>query len=216
MFGQGCCGDINCSPQDGTHEMTERHGRLLGAAAVSAALSGESFEGIPLASDSRTIELPLRIPSVDEAEEALREQQERCERSERDPDVTPYLLRQYQGQINWAKDYLQAAQEGKPKSQPFEVQAMRIGEMALVAYPGEMFVDYQLTLDRESPFSKTLTLAYSNGCIGYVPTAAAYEIGGYEVTMAYRYYGTLMITSACEELIKQATLEMLSHLKGAQ
>ena len=88
--------------------------------------------------------------------------------------------------------------------------------MALVAYPGEMFVDYQLTLDRESPFSKTLTLAYSNGCIGYVPTAAAYEIGGYEVTMAYRYYGTLMITSACEELIKQATLEMLSHLKGAQ
>ncbi|MDP6777436.1 MAG: hypothetical protein QGI83_11810, partial [Candidatus Latescibacteria bacterium] len=216
MFGQGCCGDINCSPQDGTFEMTERLGGLLGAAAVSAALSAEPLEGTQLASESRTIQLPLRIPTVGEAEEALRGEQERCERAEHDEDVTPYLLRQYRGQIDWARDYLRAAQEGKPQSQPFEIQVMRIGEMALVAYPGEMFVDYQLTMDRESPFVKTLTLAYSNGCIGYVPTASAFEIGGYEVTMAYRYYGTLMITSECEGLVKQTTLDMLNHLKGAQ
>ena len=216
LFGQGCCGDINCSPQDGTYEMTERLGQLLGAAAVSAALSAEPLEGTQLACASTTIDLPLRIPTVDEAEQALREQQDRCEKAEQDPGVTPYLLRQYRGQIDWANDYLQAAREGKPRTQPFEIQTMRIGEMALVAYPGEMFVDYQLAMDRESPFSRTLTLGYSNGCIGYVPTAAAYEIGGYEITTAFRYYGTLMITSACEELIRQATLQMLGHLKGAQ
>ncbi len=59
-------------------------------------------------------------------------------------------------------------------TQPFEIQTFRIGDVAIVAYPGEMFVDYQLTLDQNAPFDKTITLGYSNGCIGYVPTADAY------------------------------------------
>ena len=150
-----------------------------------------------------------------EAEQALEEQRERYERGKQDPDVTPYLHRQYSGQVAWAEDSLRAARDGGEQTQVFEVQTMRIGDLALVAYPGEMFVDYQLTMDREAPFSRTFTLGYTNGCIGYVPTADAYPEGGYEVETAFRYYGTLMITSDCEGMIKGATFEMLEGLKEA-
>ena len=158
------------------------------------------------------IHLPTRIPSVDEAERALKEQKTRVSQAEKDPEASDYLIRQYRGQIAWAEDYLVAAQNRQPRPEAFEIQAMRIGEAALVAYPGEMFVDYQLEMDRVSPFKKTITLGYSNGCIGYVPTAEAFSEGGYEVDHAFRYYGTLMITSACERMIKSATLEMLHGL----
>ncbi len=181
IFAQGCCGDINCSPQDGTFELSARQGALLGAAALTAAVEAEPEDGKALGSLCREIELPLIIPGVEEAEQALDEQRTRVEKSEQASDVTPYLLRQYQGQVAWAEDYLQAARDGGEQTQAFEIQAMRIGGLALAAYPGEMFVDYQLALDQASPFARTFTLGYSNGCIGYVPTAAAYPEGGYEV-----------------------------------
>ncbi len=212
MFAQGCCGDINCTPMDGTLHTTIQQGELLGAAAVAAARRAEPLRSNRLGVARQVIHLPTRIPSVDEAERALKEQKTRVSQAEKDPEASDYLIRQYRGQIAWAEDYLVAAQNRQPRPEAFEIQAMRIGEAALVAYPGEMFVDYQLEMDRVSPFKKTITLGYSNGCIGYVPTAEAFSEGGYEVDHAFRYYGTLMITSACERMIKSATLEMLHGL----
>ena len=41
LFLQGCCGDINCAPKDGTFEGCELLGTRLGAATVTAALQAE-------------------------------------------------------------------------------------------------------------------------------------------------------------------------------
>lgn len=213
MFAQGCCGDINCTPMDGALRTTIRQGELLGGAAVNAARHAEPLQSNGLGVARQVIFLPTRIPSVDEAERALEDQKARVKEAEQDPEATDYLICQYRGQIRWAEDYLRTARNRRPRPEAFEIQAMRIGDAALVAYPGEMFVDYQLELDQASPFRKTFALAYSNGCIGYVPTAKAFPEGGYEVDHAFRYYGTLMITPACERMIKSATLELLDGLK---
>ena len=212
MFAQACCGDVNCTPMDGTLGTTIRQGELLGGAAVNAARHAEPLQSNGLGVARQVIYLPTRIPSVDEAERALEDQKARVREAEQDSEATDYLVCQYRGQIEWAEDYLRAARSRRPRPETFEIQAMRIGEAALVAYPGEMFVDYQLAMDRTSPFKKTFTLAFSNGCIGYVPTAKAFPEGGYEVDHAFRYYGTLMITPACERMIKSATLELLDGL----
>ncbi|MSS70898.1 MAG: hypothetical protein EXS64_05350 [Candidatus Latescibacteria bacterium] len=215
MFAQACCGDINCAPMDGQFETSERQGEILGCATVTAALQAESVGGKRLASACRKVGLPLMVPTVEEAERALEQQREGLSQARKDERVTPYQLRvQYEGQVGWAEDYLRAAREGdRGGTQDFEIQAMRIGDVALVAYPGEMFVEYQLGLDRESPFPRTITLGYTNGCIGYVPMAAAYPEGGYEVSGAFRYYGTLMIAPDCERLIREATLDLLEGLR---
>ena len=213
MFAQGCCGDVNCAPMDGALRTTIRQGELLGEAAVNAARHAAPLQSNSLGVARQVIYLPTRIPSVDEAERAIADQKARVREAEQDPEATDYLVCQYRGQIEWAEDYLRVARSRRPRPAAFEIQAMRIGAAALVAYPGEMFVDYQLQMDRASPFRKTFTLAFSNGCIGYVPTAKAFPEGGYEVDHAYRYYGTLMITSACEPMIHSATLELLEGLK---
>ncbi len=215
MFAQACCGDINCTPTSNEVGTSVRLGEMLGAAAVSAAWSTTPVDGSTLSCATRTIDLPQIIPSVEEAEQALLLQQEMVERVRQDPTGTPYLTTQVEGQIGWAEDYLAAARDGSARSQTFDIQVMRIGSVGIVAYPGEMFVDYQLTVDRESPFDRTFTLGYTNGCIGYVPTAEEYPKGGYEVNGAFHYYGTLMIGPECEERIKATTRDLLAQVSEA-
>lgn len=214
MFAQACCGDINCTPMDGSLDTTRRQGQLLGSAALTASHHSVPLGDGHLKAVSRTISLPFIIPEREEARQAVADQQEMVAKEEQNAESTDYLIRQYKGQIEWAEDYLRFAEAGTAEAQEFEIQIVCVGDWALVAYPGEMFVDYQLTLEKESPFSRTVTLGYSNGCIGYVPTASAYPEGGYEISGAFKYYGTLMISSDCESMIKTETMEMLQALKG--
>ena len=147
LFLQGCCGDINCSPKDGTFEGSALLGTRLGAATLTAALHAEAVNGDGLAVDNRIVELPLMLPDVDEAEHALSDAEASLQRAREDRDITPYQLRQqYEGRVGWAKDYVQAARTGGNPTEPFAIQTIHIGNLALVSYPGEMFVDYQLAL----------------------------------------------------------------------
>ena len=71
-----------------------------------------------------------------------------------------------------------------PVSAPLqvEVQALRIGDVALIAMPGEPFAEIGAGVRAKSPFPFTFFCGYSNGKGGdYMPTASEYEHGGYEV-----------------------------------
>ena len=213
LFLQGCCGDINCSPKDGKFEGCELLGTRLGAATVTAALHADTLEGDVLGVNNRVVELPLMVPDADEAERALADATANLQRVREEKNITPYRRRQqYEGMVGWAKDYVQAARRGGSPTEAFEIQTIHIGNLAVVGYPGEMFVDYQLFLDDASPFDRTIALGYANGCIGYVPTANAYPVGGYEVEQAFKYYGTLMIGAECEDMIKTTTIDMLKEM----
>lgn len=217
LFLQGCCGDINCSPKDGTFEGSALLGTRLGAATLTATLHAEAVQSDGLAVDNRVVELPLMLPEIDEAERALSDAEASLQRARRDRNITPYQVRQqYEGRVGWAKDYVQAARSGGDPTEPFAIQIIRIGNLAVVGYPGEMFVDYQLSLEDTSLGDKVIALAYTNGCIGYVPTADAYPVGGYEVEQAFKYYGTLMIGPECEDRIKTTTVEMLKDKAQSQ
>ncbi|MDF2671392.1 MAG: Neutral ceramidase [Paenibacillus sp.] len=62
-----------------------------------------------------------------------------------------------------------------------EVQAFRLGELAIVGLPGEIFVEFGLKLKADSPFPYTMVNTLCNSStIGYVCTKEAYEQGGYE------------------------------------
>ena len=68
------------------------------------------------------------------------------------------------------------------------VQALRIGDVALIGVAGEAFVEIGLAVKARSPFPHTIFLGYTNGCLGYIPTANAYPAGGYEVHRAHAVY----------------------------
>jgi hypothetical protein len=80
-----------------------------------------------------------------------------------------------------------------PMSMP--IQAMRIGCAALIAIPVEAFSEIGVAVKNSSPAQQTLFSGYSNGYMGYMPMADAYEEGGYEVDT------TPMAAGAAEETI---------------
>ncbi len=58
-----------------------------------------------------------------------------------------------------------------------EVQAMQVGPVRWVSFPGEAFVETGLSLKRQGA---SFVVGYANGWVGYLPTRGAYEDGGYE------------------------------------
>lgn len=61
-----------------------------------------------------------------------------------------------------------------------ELQVMRIGDFALAALPGEIFVEFGLTIKAHAPFDTVAVVGLANDHIGYVPTEEAFRQGGYE------------------------------------
>jgi neutral ceramidase len=69
------------------------------------------------------------------------------------------------------------------------VQALRIGTVCLTAWPCEPFCELGLEVKARSSAPFPVALGYSNGLIGYVPTAREFAFGGYEPTVSQRHFG---------------------------
>ncbi|NIA16510.1 MAG: hypothetical protein GWP08_20815 [Nitrospiraceae bacterium] len=67
-----------------------------------------------------------------------------------------------------------------------EVQAIRLGDLVLLAVPVELFTEYGVQIKEairvRFPFAMVVELA--NGAFGYVPTRKAFATGGYETRVA--------------------------------
>jgi hypothetical protein len=89
------------------------------------------------------------------------------------------------------------------------LQAIRIGDVAIVGAPGELFTQLGLDIKRRSPFRYTYIAGAANDYIGYIPDATAYELGGYQVWTGFQSH----VAKGTGENIVDATIEMLEELK---
>jgi len=89
---------------------------------------------------------------------------------------------------------------------PIEVQVFRLGPMvAVVALPGEVFVDLGLAIKRASPFPVTLVIELCHDDLGYLPTQKAFAEGSYETVNS-------RIAPGGGELMVDAALRLLNDL----
>ncbi len=79
------------------------------------------------------------------------------------------------------------------------VSAIRLGECALACLPGEAFVELGLEIKKCSPIPRTLVAELVNGEIGYLPTRAAFDDGGYQTSTVAR-----MAPGSGERLVEEA------------
>src|SRR5205823_6072349 len=93
-------------------------------------------------------------------------------------------------------------------TKPFALQRLTVGGAQILGMPAEMFVQYGLDFAEQAD-GPVMALGYTNGVHGYVPTAADYPYGGYEVDGAHRFYATLMYTPDCERMIRAAAYRLL-------
>ena len=89
-----------------------------------------------------------------------------------------------------------------------QVQALRIGDMAMVGFPGEFFAEYGLEAQRVSPFARTMTIDLANDWIGYVPTDVGIDEGGYETWLAR----SAMVAKGVEGTVLSAVGECLARV----
>lgn len=207
FFLQGCAGDINPYPRS-TYEDAERHGLTLGAAAIEALEKAAPLESGELDFAERTISLPLLPPPpLEQCERNVAEWSAQVER-EREGGHMGRILNA-EGMRDFAEYERKIAAQANPDlSQPFTIQRLTVGGAQFLGMPAEMFVRYALDFAEQAE-GPVFPLGYTNGVHGYVPTAADYPYGGYEVEVAYRYYGLLMFAPDCERLIRQTAYDLL-------
>ena len=94
-------------------------------------------------------------------------------------------------------------QEMNGKPIPTEVQTFGLGDLGIVALPGEIFVELGLDIKKRSPFKHTLILTLSNNALGYIPNEDAFQYGAYEVEVSNvaAGQGELLVESAVAQLL---------------
>lgn len=63
------------------------------------------------------------------------------------------------------------------------IQVMRLGDIALIGVPGELFGSLGMALKERSPYRHTVIIGLANDWIGYIPDRAGMELGGYQTWM---------------------------------
>jgi hypothetical protein len=92
---------------------------------------------------------------------------------------------------------------------PMDLIHLRLGDdLAFLTMPGEVTTPYGLVVKRQSN-GNTLPLAYSNGLIGYVVTAAQLAEGGYEALESTLYYGQ---PSPWSPLVESTLMRVIERL----
>lgn len=88
------------------------------------------------------------------------------------------------------------------------IQAIRVGDLAICAIPFETFAETGLELKKKSPFGRTIVVGLGNGRLGYLPTPAQHELGGYET-----WLGTNVVQTDASEIIVRNLVEMMGEMK---
>lgn len=176
LFLFGACGNINHIDVSGRRPRNPEHyrwmGRILGAEVVKVRdkiiVGGEA--AVSARSGEFTVE--LRSPTEEEIAAAGRYLESGAQ------DVR---------EMTYAREIRRIAVENLVASTTVEVQAMRIGELAVVGLPGEIFVEFGLDIKRRSTSVYTMIDTMCNGTIrAYICTREAFRQGGYEPRMTFR------------------------------
>ncbi len=204
----GPCGNLNPWPPFDP-DYVEDH-RVMGQAL--AAMTGKVLETMTFTDaadlDWRTEILPIPFRDFDMA--AVARAKAHIEAGYPWTDATQTAV-----EMNWMFDaslysaYLQAQREGVFS---YEIQTLRLGDIAIVGLPGEPFIEAALRLKLASPARRTYVVHLTNQYVGYIPTREALPRGGHECN--HRYWSKL--APAALDLIVDKAAEMVQELFGEQ
>jgi hypothetical protein len=180
----------------------KRQGRELGDVVVRTARAGQPCSPSGLVTAMETIELPLVVQS---REEVRREYENSWDQL---PEGSPW-----RGAIReWRDETLALLERGAPSDVVTDLQVLKIGPVNFVAIGAEVFSRMADEL-RTAHRPQTYVVGYANGDLGYLPFREIYGEGGYEVDLAYKFYGNFMIAPGAHETLRDRALELLHALK---
>ena len=210
IFFTGCCGNINHwdfskpGPQSGHKTKSKQVGDSLYSSIKRALLSAKN-EMPSLASRSRVIYIPLQnFSDADLSWAKSVKGSSLSGKSEEPNERQQFLDNVKRRRILWLDEQKQKG----VISLPLDVQVFRLSNnTAIVTLPGEMFVEYGLTIKNFSPFNNTIIVELANNSVSYVPNRKAFSQGGYEVENS-------RLAPGGGEMLAAAAIQMLNELKN--
>lgn len=194
LFMLGACGNINhIDVRDRTHEESghyKRMGRILAFEALRAREKAVPSDDLAIEVDSALLRIECRKPAEKQVEKAQKD-----------------LLDESIGVMEkaFAKQLIKIQESGETHRE-VEVQAIKLGNAAVVGFPAEMFVGFGLELKAKAPYRTVFFNSLCNGGNGYVCTREAFVQGGYEPTITNN---SKLAEDAGELMVRQA-LQMLN------
>jgi hypothetical protein len=172
LFGAGTCGDINhIDVKSKEVRKPEQIGPML-AETVDQAINSPAVSPIKkpdLAVLHAEIEAPLQSYSPGEVSRARQRM-----------EVIGTRALSFLEEVEAYK--ITSLQAFRGSAYPLEVQAFRLSrDVAIVALPSEVFVEFGLAIKAASPFKTTIVFELANDSLGYIPTKKAIGEGSYEV-----------------------------------
>jgi hypothetical protein len=140
----------------------------------------------PVQHVARTVDLPVRRVSDEEAARARAETQ-RLE-AERPADERAASMNHVQRVRNRRVLERYETQRADP-SLAVELHVLRLGDVAMATNPFELFLDYGLRIKARSRAPQTLLVQLAAGAFGYLPTERAVRAGGYGAEAASNVVG---------------------------
>ena len=181
IMSNGTSGDVNnvnfgltMPPKFQPFEKLKLVANSVATAARAAHEEAEHRSTVSIAMRETEIELNVRKPSADDIAAA----KERLSKAGEFPYKTMPEV--------YARETLKLAEY--PDTVKLKLQAIRIGELGIVAIPAEVFTEIGLEIKQRSPLKPTFTIALANGWNGYLPTPRQHELAGYETWRARSSY----------------------------
>jgi len=206
-FINGCGGD--CGPRLPNGKTTanlQQAMELGGKAAIDAVKAWRSirrWEDVPVKVLQSTFEMPLA--QFSDADELTRQAA-----AMGDPGQMGRLKRMQHDVLLERAEYLRQGNI-PPKSKTLELTVLSLGGLAICALPFEIFSRITLRIKEHSPFEHTIVPGYSNGGMGYFPSADQLCRGGYEVNM-FLYRRALVFSDDAEQHLVAGSLQLLREL----
>lgn len=212
VFGLGTCGDINHVDVSSTPSpTTQKIGQTL-AQTVSQNLPNlKSLQQPSLAMRSRTIHAPMQEYSADELTWAKSGSEEPFYHKRR-ANFRRFKILSLEKKRNRGLA-VPPTIATEPWTLPLEVQVIRLSaDAAVVAIPGEVFVELGLAIKKASPFAVTQVIELANSNVYYVPTRKAFQQGSYEtINSRIAPGGGEMLVDTANEMLEELYNNLKTH-----
>ncbi|UCG57591.1 MAG: hypothetical protein JSU70_22335 [Phycisphaerales bacterium] len=175
IFLNACCGNVNHinvkdKSQRSSYDESRKIGRTLAEAALAARDNSRDLVMDTIAARAGTVQCPARIVPKNLREWAERQIQENPAEASR---------RKFN---EYTPSRIMKLTEAEGTTRPAEIIVFRIGDVAIVGLPGEVFVEVARDIKTHSLTDPTLVIGLTGGSMGYIPHPRGYQEGGYEAT----------------------------------
>lgn len=212
MFMNGTCGNVTQVDYrvgfPDTYQECQRIGYILGVSAMEAIKNQEPVSGDKIMVSKEKVPLK-RITITDEQLQWAKAIMKKVEK-----EGTPPLQADGIPDAQYAKDWIEMY-KNQNLIDSLEVMVVRIGDIAFVGLPGEVFCEFGMDIKSKSPFKNTIVSGLTNDDRNYFPTKVSFAQGlkgftpmltGYETTPGSTLYdigaGEKLAESAINQLKK--------------